>query len=146
VYFAISRTAWIQNEARVHFKSVRCSALIAHDVSKFLSLIYIYIYVVSLYIGNLVSSPTPPKPSSLATSLSAIAYYHKIAGLTDPTSDFLIRKLLQGLAKSNPSGDQRLPITLPFLQTLISSATQVTSSPYEASLLSAMYSIMFHAF
>ena len=102
--------------------------------------------VVSLFIGSLVSSSTPPKPSSLATSLSAISYYHKISGVPDPTSDFLIRKLLQGLSKSNPSSDHRLPITFPLLQTIISSSTQVTSSPYEASLLPAMYSLMFHAF
>ena len=102
--------------------------------------------LVALYIAHLVSTPPIPKPSSLATSLSAISYYQKIAGSPDPTAHFLIRKLLQGVSKSNPSSDLRIPITIPILHKLISSAYHISNSPYEAALLTSMYTLMFHAF
>jgi len=102
--------------------------------------------LVCLYIAHMASSNVLPKPSSLATTLSALSYFHKITGFPDPTSNFLIRKLLQGLSKSNPSSDNRLPITLPILHKLISISDKISTSPYETFLVSAMFSLMFHAF
>ena len=99
-----------------------------------------------LYIAHMVSSKPIPKPASLATALSAISYYHKIAGFPDPTSDFLIRKLLQGVSKSNPSLDNRLPITIPILHALLAACPHIAAHPYESALLASMFSVMFHAF
>jgi len=100
--------------------------------------------LVALFIAHLVSLPTPPKPSAIASTLSAISFFHKVSDAEDPTSAFLIRKILKGCFKANPSADTRFPVSVPMLYNLIDHATTVTSSSYDACLLQAMFSLMFH--
>lgn len=98
------------------------------------------------FIAHQVSSNPSISPSSLATTLSAISYFHKLSNFSDPTSSFLVRKIIQGISKSRPTFDQRVPITIPILSDLVRLAPSYTISHYQAKLASAMFSLMFHAF
>ena len=49
---------------------------------------------------------------SLLTYTSVISYVHKLSNIPDPTNSVVIRKLLIGARKLDPSTDLRLPINL----------------------------------
>ena len=84
--------------------------------------------------------------ATIASHLSAISFFHKLFGFPDPTDHFVVRKLLAGVHKSNPSSDNRFPISLHILYKCLDSAIHICSSAYEAALFRAMCSLMFHAF
>ena len=56
---------------------------------------------------------------------------HKIRGLSDPSTAFIVRRLLRSIHKSGRKGDTRLPITEPILLELVKSLTRVTDSYYD---------------
>ena len=101
---------------------------------------------IALYISHLVTPPNTAAPATLATNISAIAYVHKLSGAEDPTSHFLIRKILKGAAKLRPAADQRVPITHPILLALIQAVPRIAPSAYDRYLLQAMFTTMFHGF
>ena len=78
--------------------------------------------------------------------MSAIGYSHKLAGAEDPTKVFFILQMLKGYNKKGFRLDSRLPITLPILERIMSSAFRTTLSRYEAYLFRAMCAIAFFAF
>lgn len=82
----------------------------------------------------------------MSTFLSAIGYVHKLMGLSDPTSSFLISKLIAGAYRMRPSFDVRLPITVPILDRLVESLSFTTESKYEQALFTAMFLFAFTAF
>ena len=84
--------------------------------------------------------------ASITTTLSAISYIHKVHGLADPTSAFVVKKLLQGASKLRPSVDHRAPITKEILHSLVRSASSITDCFYNSVLISSMYLLAFHAF
>lgn len=55
-------------------------------------------------------------PATLFSYNSAIGYVHKIRNQADPSTSFLISKLLQGAKKSNSKVNGRLPITMSILK------------------------------
>ena len=67
-------------------------------------------------------------------------------GFQDPSSGFIVRKLLTALSRKANSVDSRLPITLPILHNLIDALPFVTNSRYLQCLLSTMYLTMFYGF
>ena len=81
--------------------------------------------------------------SSITTFTSAIGYVHKIAGLPNPTSHFLVQKMIASVNKVNPSQDPRLPITLLILHQLVLSVPQVVNQHYHIILLKAMFLVAF---
>jgi hypothetical protein len=85
-------------------------------------------------------------PATIASHLSAVAYYHKISGCQDPTDTFVVRKLIQGAKKLRPSSEGRLPISKDILFRLVNSVKFVTSSYYAQSMLSAMFCLAFYGF
>lgn len=101
--------------------------------------------LVVAFLVHLISSHSSPSPSSLLSTLSAIAYFHKLSSLPDPTSSFLVRKLVQGFSRSNPAADSRLPITPTVLRAIILATPRATSSSYESALFQAMFTLMFFA-
>ena len=101
---------------------------------------------IALYITHLTSPPCPSSPATIATNISAIAYFHKMAGAQDPTSHFLIRKILKGTTKLYPTCDLRIPISPTVLHALVASTQHIAFSPYETAMCGAMYALMFHAF
>ena len=78
--------------------------------------------------------------------MSAIGYSHKPAGAEDPTKVFFILQMLKGYNKKGFRLDSRLPITLPILDRIMSSAFRTTLSRYEVYLFQAMCAIAFFAF
>ena len=82
----------------------------------------------------------------MATHVSAIAAVHKIAGVTDPTTIFLIQKVLQGARRARPQCDTRLSITLPILIKLVDSLPHICDSYWDRSLYRCMHLMAFFAF
>jgi len=85
-------------------------------------------------------------PASVTSRMSAIAFFHKLFHLPDPTGDFLVRRILLGAHKDFSHVDSRLPITIPILHALCDSTGHVTQTSYHACLVRAIYLLMFHAF
>ena len=66
--------------------------------------------------------------------------------LTDPTSAFVIKKLLHGASKLRPSVDYRAPVTKEILHSLVRSAPHITDCFYNNTLVCSMYLLDFHGF
>ena len=66
--------------------------------------------------------------------------------IPDPTGSFMIIQMLKSLHKGNLAADTRLPIDKNLLGKLIHATQFTTSSLYERSLFSAMFSLAYHAF
>ena len=77
--------------------------------------------------------------------ISAISHFCKLYYKSDPTKTFIIHKLLQGMKRSNPRTDSRLPITLDILNTILPKVQIVCNSRYEALLFKAAFTLAFHA-
>lgn len=84
-------------------------------------------------------------PRTISTYLPALSYVHKILNLSDPTSVFLISKLVAGAYRLNHRPDMRFPITVPILNQLIASLEWVTSSIYDCYLFQAMFILAFNS-
>ena len=50
-------------------------------------------------------------PSTINSYVCAVSNWHKVQGLPDPCSDFLVKKAIKGAARSGVSPDTRQPIT-----------------------------------
>ena len=71
---------------------------------------------------------------------------HKVNGFADPTSAFVIKKLLHGASKLRPSVDYRAPVTKEILHSLVRSAPHITDCFYNNTLVCSMYLLDFHGF
>lgn len=84
--------------------------------------------------------------ATISSYISGIGFKCKLLGVSDNTQNFLIRKLLEGIKRSNHSKDCRLPITKHILEKLIKTTSLVCSSNFEAILFSTAFSVAYHAF
>ena len=84
--------------------------------------------------------------STVNTYVSALGYYHRLAGVQDPTKTFYIIEMLKGYGKISPKLDSRLPITLPILVRIIQASNSFCVSHYQSSMFKAMCSLAFFAF
>ena len=84
--------------------------------------------------------------STVATYVAAIGYYHRLAGIPDPSKTTYIVEMLKGYHKLSKKLDSRLPITLPILQRIIGSCHIICSSQYTRLLFTAMCTLAFFAF
>ena len=85
-------------------------------------------------------------PATTNTYVSAIGYYHRIAGLADPTKVPYIVEMLKGYTKIGKTIDSRLPITLPILRQIVRASTCICTTYYDKVLFQAMCSFAFFAF
>lgn len=85
-------------------------------------------------------------PTTVLSALSAIAYFHKLYSLPDPTCHFIVKKIVLGASKLRPQCDLRAPITSAILLSLSNALLYVCDSSYERTMFNAMFSFMFHAF
>lgn len=99
---------------------------------------HIMLYIAKCYEDNLAAS-------TVLTCISALSYFHKIKGLTDPTNNFVVKKCLLGYQKCKGTCDSRKPITYGILKKLVSSLAFTTNSHFIRVLLKAMYLLAFHA-
>ena len=81
--------------------------------------------------------------ASITSYTSAIGYIHKLLNMPDPTSQFLVQKLLSACNKVNNSVDTRLPITIVVLQRLVCALDHTVPNLYLRQLFKAMYSVAF---
>lgn len=99
------------------------------------------VHMVSLYVTSLWLAGY--SHATVATNLSIIAFAHKIRDLPDPTSAFLIRKLLLAVKKSKPKRDTRRPITINILAQLVGLIGRLDLSQWDMILLQAILIIMY---
>lgn len=103
------------------------------------SLIEILSFIVHLNLRNI-------SHSTISCYLSGISFYCKINDVDDPTQKFVVRKVLEGVKRSNGRvNDQRLPITLDLLINIIRILPAVCINSYEAILFKASFSLSFYA-
>lgn len=98
----------------------------------------------ALFIAYLFGSSY--SPSTVNTYISALGYYHKLAGLPDPSKTFYISEMLKGYSKLGNTLDTRLPITLPILTRMICLSGSVFSSHFGRTLFCAMCCLAFFGF
>lgn len=85
-------------------------------------------------------------PKTMSTFLSAISYAHKLLDFPDPTSAFVVSKLIAGAYRMRPTFDIRLPISVTILNRLVESLVHTTESMYDQCLYKAMFLFAFNTF
>ena len=100
--------------------------------------------LICIFIAHLFDSGLAP--ATVYSSLSAISFFHKLFSLADPTTDFIVKRMMIGGGKLKPSVDDRLPISLSMLHMLCDTCVHVTTSAFSADMLRSMYLFMFHGF
>lgn len=85
-------------------------------------------------------------PNSIASHVSAISYIHKLLGAEDPSTTFLVKKVMQGCHHSAPCKDSRLPITGPMLHKLIQGLESTINNHQQRILLKSIFLLAFNAF
>lgn len=100
--------------------------------------------VLALFIAYLFNAQYAP--STVTTYISTLGYVHKLRGFPDPSKVFYVSQILKGYGKVGFRLDSRLPITLPILDKLVSSATSLQGSTYQICQFQAMCALAFYAF
>ena len=91
-------------------------------------------------------------PTTISTYISTLSSMHKISGLPDPCSSFLVKKIILGMHKQSRSLEKRLQITIinymnkDILDRLLHAAKLSATSAYQLALFRALFLIAFHAF
>ena len=97
---------------------------------------------IALYVTHLSSTL---KTATIRSHLSAVAFFHQLHGYANPTSSFLIKKLLASRKKREACPPTRKAITINILRRLISTLKLPKYSSYERKLYTAVFNIMYHA-
>ena len=100
--------------------------------------------VLALFVAYMFDSHYAP--STVNTYISALGYSHKLMGFSDPTKVFYVSQMLKGYGKIGFRLDSRLPITLPILEQIISTAPRLPGSQYSRCQFQAMCSLAFFGF
>lgn len=100
---------------------------------------------VSLFVAHLFSLQLAP--STISSHLSAIAFFHEVAGFHDPCSSSLIKRMLLGCRKLRLVKDNRLPLLSKQIQLLLTAVDQLyLSNRFLRSLYKAIILVTFHGF
>ena len=99
---------------------------------------------IALFVSHLFQSGY--SSSTIASQLSALSFFHKIFGFSDPSDQFIIRKMVLGVGKTSANTDSRVPISLDMLRKFIDSTDFICDSIYQSYMFKAMYVLMFYAF
>ena len=98
----------------------------------------------ALFIAYLVSQSY--KPSTISSYVSAIGCVHKLKAIPNPTSPFLILKLLHARHKQQTIFDSRMPIVKPMLERVMLTLVHTGTDQYRQHLFQAMFALAFYAF
>ena len=82
----------------------------------------------------------------MSTFLSAIGYAQSVLGFHNPTSAFVVSKLIAGAYRTHPAFDVRLPIAVNVLNRLVESPEHTTEGGYDWYLYTAMFLFAFNTF
>ena len=86
-------------------------------------------------------------PGTIATYISAISYKHKTALQQDPTSNFLVKKLIEGTMHATGRRiDSQRPLTYELLMKLLNALPFICNNRYESALFQAAFSTAYFAF
>ena len=86
-------------------------------------------------------------PKTMSTFLSAaISYSHKILDHSDPTSAFIVNKLIAGVYRRRPSFDSRFSTTVEILNQIVRSVNHTTEGLYDQCLYKAVFLFAFNTF
>ena len=100
---------------------------------------HVTLFIVFLSLNN-KSSKTD------ACYITAINFCCKFYQNVDISQNFIVKKMLQGMKRSKGSKDVRLPITFEILNKMLKRLPVVCSSPHEALLFEAAFSMAYHGF
>ena len=81
---------------------------------------------------------------TITSYISTVTYFHKIQGHADPTTSFLVRKLLAGARVLSKAVDVRLLITTSILNKLCRVLSTVVTDSYKFKMIKAMFLLAFH--
>ena len=98
----------------------------------------------SLFVAYLDSKELAP--ATLCTYMSALGFQHKLLGMPDPTTSFVIQKLLQSVKYNRQSEDARLPITEALLIKISQCAELTIENSYNRLMFRSMISLAFWVF
>ncbi len=84
--------------------------------------------------------------STIATKLSALSFWHKIYYKDDPTTHFMVRRVLSGMKKARPGGSLRPALSVLDLASMKETLKLISWTPYVKRLIWAMILLAFHAF
>ena len=96
---------------------------------------------VVLFIGYL--STRGFAPATITSYTTALGYAHKILDYSDPTSSYIVQKLLSSCNKIHQKVDSRLPITLVILERICSGLNFTVPHFYHRQLFHTMFVIAF---
>ena len=82
--------------------------------------------------------------STVASSMSAVAFAHKIRGFRDPTDAFLIRKLLAAIKKLKGPSKVRRPITQSLLGLLVELLEMLGLGTWDTVLVRALMLLLYN--
>lgn len=82
-------------------------------------------------------------PSTARAYIAGLSFYSKCCLGTDNTTNFLLKKLLEGMKRSRAMPIRRAPITIGMLQKMPLSLSQVCSSRFEAVLFLSAFLLAF---
>ena len=83
-------------------------------------------------------------PATICTYCSGISFFHKINNLSDPTSTFIIQKMLEGCRRSRKQNDNRAPISKDLLTGICAKLSEICSSHYEILLFKAAFTLAYY--
>ena len=83
-------------------------------------------------------------PATISSYCSGISFFHKINNLSDPTSTFIIQKMLEGCRRSRKHYDNRAPISKETLNMICSKLPQICSNQYETLLFTAAFTLAYY--
>lgn len=78
--------------------------------------------------------------------MAAIGFRCKFIQVYDYSQSFIVRKMLEGMKRTQNTKDVRLPITLELLTSIIAKLPSICFSSYEALLFATAFSVAFHGF
>jgi len=84
-------------------------------------------------------------PSTIYSHVSAISVLHKLLNLNDPTSTFIVKKLLKGCVNLRKKNDTRLPITKDILSQIVVGMEKCIQNFFYRVLLKSVFLLAFHA-
>ena len=82
-------------------------------------------------------------PATIKTYCSGICFFHKVNELTDPTSNFVIQKMLEGCSRSQKQNDNRAPISKHLLTGICAKLNEICYNPYEVLLFKATFTLAY---
>jgi hypothetical protein len=85
-------------------------------------------------------------PSTITSHVSAISYIHKILGIFDPTSAFVVTKLLKGCNNLRKSHATSQPITKQIFVKIIDGIDKCIDKNFTKTLLKAVFLLAFNPF